>query len=46
MELPPSFDKQGQDLVTKLCITLYGSKQGALKWYQWLSKELAALGFK
>ena len=46
MELPPGLDKQGWDLVTKLCVTLYGSKQGALKWYQRLSKELAALGFK
>jgi len=46
MELPPSFDKQGWDLVTMLHITIYGSKQGALKWYQWLSKELAALRFK
>jgi hypothetical protein len=33
MELPPGFDKQGRDLVAKLCVTLYGSKQGALKWY-------------
>ena len=45
MELPPSFDKQGWDLVAKLCIAFYGSKQGMLKWYQQLSKELATLGF-
>ena len=46
MELPPSFEKQGWDLVVKLCVALYGSKQGALKWYQWLLKELATLRFK
>ena len=43
MELPPGFDKQGQDLIAKLCVALYSSKQGALKWYQQLSKELATL---
>lgn len=46
MELPPGFDKQGRDLVVKLWVALYGSKQGALKWYQWLSKKLATLGLK
>ena len=30
----------------KLCIALYGFKQGMLKWYQRLLKELATLGFK
>ena len=34
MELPPGFDKQGHDLVAWLCIAIYGSKQGTLKWYQ------------
>ena len=33
MELPPGFDKQGRDLVARLCIAIYRSKQGALKWY-------------
>ena len=33
MELPPSFDKQGQDLIVKLCVTLYGSKQGGTSSY-------------
>jgi hypothetical protein len=34
MELPPGFDKQGRDLVAKLCVALYGSKHGALKLYR------------
>ena len=34
MELPPGFDKQGRDLVAWLCIAIYGSKQGTLKWNQ------------
>jgi hypothetical protein len=34
MELPPGFDKQGRDLVVKLCVALYSSKHGALKWYR------------
>jgi len=46
MELLPSFDKQGRDLFVKLHVTIYGSKQGTPKWYQQLSKELAALGSK
>ena len=46
MELPPGFDKDGRDLVAKLCVALYRSKQGALKWYQRLSKVLGVLGFK
>ena len=33
MELPPGFDKQGCNLVAQLCIAIYRSKQGALKWY-------------
>jgi len=31
MELPPGFDKQGHNLVARLCVALYSSKQGALK---------------
>lgn len=46
MELPPSFNKCSCDLVAQLCIALYGSKQGTLKWYQWLCKELDELGLK
>ena len=34
MELPPGFDKQGHNLVARLCIAIYRSKQGALKWYR------------
>ena len=45
MELPPGFDKQGRNLVARLCIAIYGSKQGALKWYQRLSGTLNELGF-
>ena len=45
MELPPGFDKQGRNLVACLCIAIYGSKQGALKWYQHLSGTLNELGF-
>ena len=45
MELPPDFDKQGCDLVTQLYITIYSSKQGALKWYQRLYATLQDLGF-
>ena len=46
MELPPGFNKCSCDLVAQLCIALYGSKQGTLKWYQWLCKELDELGLK
>jgi hypothetical protein len=46
MELPPGFDKSGRDVVAHLRVALYGSKQGALKWYQRLSGELAVLGFR
>jgi hypothetical protein len=46
MELPPGFDKRGRDLVACLQVALYGSKQGALKWYQRLCRELAELGFR
>ena len=45
MELPPGFDKQGRDLVARLCVALYGSKQGALKWYCRLCSMLHDLGF-
>ena len=45
MELPPGFDKQGHDIVARLCIAIYGSKQGALKWYQRLYAMLQDLGF-
>ena len=34
MELPPGFNKKGHDLVARLCIAIYASKQGALKWYR------------
>ena len=46
MELPPGFEKSGRDTVTRLQVALYGSKQGALKWYQRLCDELKALGFR
>ena len=45
MELPPGFDKQGRNIVARLCIAIYGSKQGALKWYQHLYATLQDLGF-
>ena len=45
MELPPGFDKQGRNLIACLCVAIYGSKQGALKWYQCLSGTLNELGF-
>ena len=44
MELPPGFNKGGKDLVALLHVALYGLKQGALKWYERLCKELAELG--
>jgi hypothetical protein len=34
MELPPGVDLGGKDDVAKLQVALYGSKQGALKWYK------------
>jgi hypothetical protein len=46
MELPPGFNKGGHNLVARLRVALYSSKQGALKWYQRLCKELAILGFR
>ena len=46
MELPPVFDKGSRDVVARLCVALYGSKQGALKWYKCLCGELRALGFR
>jgi len=45
MELPPSFEKQDRNLVARLRIAIYGSKQGALKWYQCLYGTLQDLGF-
>ena len=45
MELLPGFNKQDHDLVACLCIALYSSKQGALKWYQHLYGILYDLGF-
>jgi hypothetical protein len=45
MELPPGFNKGGCDMVPCLCMALYGSKQGALKWYKCLCSELRTLGF-
>ena len=44
MELPPGSNKGGKDLVALLRVALYGSKQGALKWYQHLCKDFAELG--
>lgn len=34
MELPPGVDLGSKDEVMKLRVTLYGSKQGPLKWYK------------
>ena len=45
MELPPGYDMQGHNLVTHLCVAIYGSKQGVLKWYQQLWSVLKDLGF-
>ena len=45
MKFPLGFNKQGHDLVTQLCIAIYGSKQGVLKWYQHLYAMLQDLGF-
>ena len=39
-------NKKGHDLVARLCIAIYGSKQGALKWYHQLCSTLHDLGFK
>ena len=48
MELPPSYRVEGKFKrpVAKLHVTLYGSKQGALKWYLELCATLNALGLK
>ena len=46
MELPPGYNKRGHNLVGHLHVALYGSKQGALKWYQQLCSELQDLGFQ
>jgi len=45
MDLPPGIDKGGENVVARLHIALYGSKQGALKWYERLCSELTELGF-
>ena len=34
-----------RNLVACLCVAIYGSKQGVLKWYQWLWNTLKDLGF-
>ena len=46
MELPPSYKHAGmlKTPVAKLWVTLYGSKQGALKWYLELCTCLKDLG--
>ena len=48
MELPEGYTTSGDHVhpVTKLNVTLYGSKQGALRWYQELSSTLGELGLK
>ena len=45
MQLPEGYATNGKYMrpVTKLNVTLYGSKQGALRWYQELSKSLGEL---
>jgi len=45
MDLPPGIDKGGENVVARLRVALYGSKQGALKWYEHLCNELTELGF-
>ena len=46
MELPPGYhnDRRLMHAVAKLRVTLYGSKQGALKWYLKLCSSLKELG--
>ena len=46
MELPPGYkvDKGLRHTVAKLQVALYGSKQGALKWYLELCSSLKELG--
>ena len=48
MELPPSYRAEGKFKypVIKLCIALYGSKQGTLKWYLELCATLNTLRLK
>ena len=48
MELPPSYNVKGmfKRPVAKFCVALYGSKQGALRWYLELCATLNALGLK
>jgi len=45
MELPPGIDKGGENVVVRLRVASYGSKQGALKWYEHLCSKLTKLGF-
>jgi hypothetical protein len=47
MELPPGIEgaEDRKGMVARLRVALYGSKQGALKWYQRLCAELTQLGF-
>ena len=46
MELPPGYkvDNKLKHAVAKLHVTLYGSKQGALKWYLEICASLKELG--
>jgi hypothetical protein len=48
MELPPGLnvDNKYKRPVARLHVALYGSKQGALKWYQELCRLLFNLGMK
>ena len=48
MDLPPGLevDKKFKNPVALLHVALYGSKQGALKWYQELCHLLASLGMQ
>ena len=48
MELPEGYAMSGDHVhpVVKLNVALYGSKQGALRWYQELSSTLGELGLK
>ena len=48
MELPPSYRVKGKFKrpIAKLCVALYGLKQGTLKWYLKLCATLNALGLK
>ena len=48
MEPPEGYTMRGKHVhpVAKLNVALYGSKQGALRWYQELSSTLGDLGLK